>query len=287
MATRKAAKSRAKAVAKKRRTRVSNSRAAINPVARERILERVRKLRRPRTKREERAYSAAVDRARSALERLGASPRAAREAVTKVQRESESRVAAAKKGWETRTKKQRKKSAAKPRGPTKKKKAAKKVAKKRVVKPPARRPTAKRPAKRTRRERFAAAITRAKERLLETRFPRKPPAREARKAMDILLHEERKQALVQTLQNAGFSLPSIRAQIGALTKRKQKQLSALSQRHADVLGGTLHGSRPQDHVVLRVNLEQESQAFRDFVEAAAEMDMGIDEAIDYWFSPEV
>jgi hypothetical protein len=125
-----------------------------------------------------------------------------------------------------------------------------------------------------------AAITRAEQRLEQ--LPTKPRTLDERELL-----QTRYQELVETLRRAGYSEPEIRSYIHRLSRRRRRRDRTLAELQADALGQTtpLQGSIRTNWYVLRSHITFDTPEFRRYIDEAAELGVGYEEAVDRWFSP--
>ena len=128
-----------------------------------------------------------------------------------------------------------------------------------------------------------SAITRARRRLIEMGIPPKIDEPAARRA----IYERRKQALINSLENAGYSGASIRARLGWITRYRETIRERVSMTRTAILGTLLDGRTREGWYVLRAMIEERDSRFRRFIAAAQREGMNYVAAVNEWFSPKM
>ena len=95
-------------------------------------------------------------------------------------------------------------------------------------------------------------------------------------------------ALIRAFRAVGYSRASIAARFGWITRRKREQLAELEAVRADLLDTSiLHGRNPAHREVLATMKRDRDQRYLDFIDAATELDLSPQEAVNEWFSPKI
>ena len=106
------------------------------------------------------------------------------------------------------------------------------------------------------------------------------------RAGELAEYERRRAALLKALTKARRTPASIRATLGAITRRKSGRTRTLADVHAALFDGDLNASRPDDRRLLRTHHERRSRIFRRYIARAMAEGLDYDSAIDSWYSPE-
>ena len=124
------------------------------------------------------------------------------------------------------------------------------------------------------------AVTRAYRAFLEAPTPSNAARRQT--------YDERRDALVRALENAGRSPASIRAILGWIKRRKNVVRERVARIRIALLGTELLDATTREGwYTLRAMVSERDERFLRFLRAAEAEGLEHDEAVDEWFSPKV